>query len=256
MGRHGQSGSDENLTHFGFREVPVEEKAGLVARVFDSVASRYDLMNDAMSFGIHRLWKQFAVGQSGVHTGQHVLDVAGGTGDLAARFARRVGAGGSVVIADINASMLDIGRQRLADRGIAGNITFVQANAECLPFGDGEFDCVSIAFGLRNVTNKDAALASIYRVLKPGGRLLVLEFSHPVLPGLGSLYDLYSFTLLPLMGKYIANDEDSYRYLVESIRRHPDQETLKSMMETAGFERTHYFNLSGGIVALHRGYKF
>ncbi len=246
---------DENLTHFGFREVSARDKAGLVARVFDSVADRYDLMNDAMSFGIHRVWKQFAVSQSGVRRGQRVLDVAGGTGDLTAKFAGRVGPAGTVVIADINAAMLDVGRRRLADRGVAGNVEFVQADAERLPFEDDYFDCVSIAFGLRNVTRKEAALASMFRVLKPGGRLLVLEFSRPVLPGLGRLYDLYSFSLLPLMGRIIANDEDSYRYLVESIRKHPDQETLKSMMEAAGFERTHYFNLSGGIVALHRGYK-
>ncbi len=253
--QHPDPGSDDNLTHFGFREVPAEEKAGLVGRVFDSVAGKYDLMNDAMSFGVHRLWKRFAVGQSGVRTGQRVLDVAGGTGDLAAKFAGRVGPSGSVVIADINAAMLDVGRRRLADRGIAGNVEFVRADAERLPFPDDQFDCITIAFGLRNVTHKEAALASMFRVLKPGGRLLVLEFSHPVLPGLGTLYDVYSFSLLPLMGRFIANDEDSYRYLVESIRRHPDQETLKSMMEAAGFERAHYFNLSGGIVALHRGYK-
>ncbi|MHB8453776.1 MAG: bifunctional demethylmenaquinone methyltransferase/2-methoxy-6-polyprenyl-1,4-benzoquinol methylase UbiE [Acidiferrobacterales bacterium] len=249
------SGPDDDLTHFGFRDVPRAEKAGLVAQVFDSVAGKYDLMNDAMSFGVHRLWKRFTVGQSGVRAGNRVLDVAGGTGDLAVKFAGRVGAGGNVVIADINAAMLDVGRRRLADLGIAGNVEFVQADAERLPFPDDHFDCASIAFGLRNVTRKDDALASMFRVLKPGGRMLVLEFSQPVLPGLGTIYDAYSFSVLPLLGRLVAGDEDSYRYLVESIRKHPDQETLKSMMEAAGFERVHYFNLSGGIVALHKGYK-
>ncbi len=250
------SGGKDGLTHFGFRNVPEAEKAGLVAQVFDSVAGKYDIMNDAMSFGVHRLWKRFAIGQSAVRSGNRVLDVAGGTGDLAIKFAERVGARGSVVIADINAAMLDAGRRKLADHGIAGSVTYVQADAENLPFPDDYFDCISIAFGLRNVTHKEAALASMYRVLKPGGRLLVLEFSRPVFPGLAKVYDAYSFSVLPLMGKLIANDEDSYRYLVESIRKHPDQETLKSMMEQVGFGRVHYFNLSGGIVALHKGYKF
>lgn len=248
-------GTKDGVTHFGFRNVPEAEKAGLVAQVFDSVAGKYDLMNDAMSFGIHRLWKRFAIGQSGVRSGNRVLDVAGGTGDLAIKFAERVGSGGGVVIADINAAMLDAGRRKLADHGIAANVEFVQADAENLPFPDDHFDCVSIAFGLRNVTRKDAALAAMFRVLKPGGRLLVLEFSRPVFPGLSRVYDAYSFSVLPFMGRLIANDEDSYRYLVESIRKHPDQETLKGMMEAAGFERVHYFNLSGGIVALHKGYK-
>ena len=247
---------DDKTTHFGFREVPESAKAGLVGQVFSSVASRYDVMNDVMSFGIHRLWKRFTIGQAGVRTGQKVLDLAGGTGDLAAQFVTQVGAAGSVTVADINAAMLDVGRARFADRGLAGNVEFVQANAECLPFPDNHFDCITIAFGLRNVTHIDAALASMFRVLKPGGRLLVLEFSKPVLPGLNAVYDAYSFHLLPKLGKLIANDEDSYRYLVESIRKHPDQETLKAMMEKAGFERAHYFNLSGGIVALHKGYKF
>lgn len=247
---------DESTTHFGFREVPESAKAGLVGRVFDSVASRYDLMNDAMSFGIHRLWKRFAIDQAAVRTGQKVLDVAGGTGDLSAAFARQAGPTGLVTVADINASMLDVGRARLADRGIAGNVEFVQADAEDLPFPDNHFDCVTIAFGLRNVTRQDRALASMYRVLKPGGRLLVLEFSKPVLPGLNTVYDAYSFNILPKLGKLIANDEASYRYLVESIRKHPDQETLKGLMDAAGFERVHYFNLTGGIVALHKGYKF
>jgi demethylmenaquinone methyltransferase/2-methoxy-6-polyprenyl-1,4-benzoquinol methylase len=247
---------DDKTTHFGFREVPESAKAGLVGQVFSSVASRYDVMNDVMSFGIHRLWKRFTIQQAGVRAGQKVLDLAGGTGDLAAQFVTQVGPTGSVTVADINAAMLDVGRARFADRGLAGNVEFVQANAECLPFPDNHFDCITIAFGLRNVTHIDAALASMFRVLKPGGRLLVLEFSKPVLPGLNAVYDAYSFYLLPKFGKLIANDEDSYRYLVESIRKHPDQETLKGMMEKAGFERTHYFNLSGGIVALHKGYKF
>lgn len=245
----------DKTTHFGFREVPEAAKSGMVADVFHSVADKYDLMNDVMSFGIHRLWKRFAVEHSGVRRGSRVLDVAGGSGDLTAQFARLVGADGEVVIADINDSMLDVGRARLADRGVAGNVEFVQADAECLPFPDNYFDCVSIAFGLRNVTRQQAALDSMFRVLKPGGRLIILEFSKPTLPGLDKIYDAYSFKVLPLMGRVIANDEASYRYLAESIRKHPDQDTLKSMMERSGFERVHYFNLSGGIVALHRGYK-
>ncbi|MCO6412926.1 MAG: bifunctional demethylmenaquinone methyltransferase/2-methoxy-6-polyprenyl-1,4-benzoquinol methylase UbiE [Thiogranum sp.] len=247
---------DRNTTHFGFEQVAWHEKQRRVAGVFDSVASRYDLMNDAMSFGIHRLWKRFAIEQSGARPGQTILDLAGGTGDLAARLSRIVGHSGQVVVGDINASMLQVGRERLLDQGLAGNIRFVQANAECLPFPDGSFDCITIAFGLRNVTDKDKALKSMFRVLKPGGRLLVLEFSRPVAPGLRPLYDLYSFKLLPLMGRIIASDENSYRYLAESIRMHPDQETLKSMMEQAGFEDCDYFNLSGGIVALHRGFRY
>jgi demethylmenaquinone methyltransferase/2-methoxy-6-polyprenyl-1,4-benzoquinol methylase len=248
--------SNDRTTHFGYREVPEAEKPRLVGDVFHSVASKYDLMNDLMSFGVHRLWKQFAVAQSGVRRGQRVLDVAGGSGDLAARFARIVGSGGQVVLSDINDSMLEVGRARLADRGIAGNVEFVQADAENLPFPDNHFDCISIAFGLRNVTHIDRALASMYRVLKPAGRMLVLEFSRPVLPGLNRLYDAYSFNVLPRLGQLVANDAASYRYLAESIRKHPDQETLKQMMGTAGFERVHYFNLTGGIVALHKGYKF
>jgi demethylmenaquinone methyltransferase / 2-methoxy-6-polyprenyl-1,4-benzoquinol methylase len=244
-----------DTTDFGYQQVPREEKVQRVAQVFDSVADRYDLMNDLMSLGIHRLWKRFTIEMSGVRRGQRVLDLAGGTGDLTARFSRLVGPEGAVVLADINASMLGRGRERLADRGIIGNVGYVQANAERLPFPDDHFDCITIGFGLRNVTDKDAALRSMQRVLKPGGRLLVLEFSQPTVPGLRPAYDLYSFTLLPLMGKLVVGDADSYRYLAESIRMHPDQETLRQMMEAAGLERCEYFNLCGGIVALHRGYK-
>lgn len=246
---------DSGTTHFGYQKVAVEEKAGKVREVFSSVAAKYDVMNDLMSFGIHRLWKRYTIELSGVRRGQRVLDLAGGTGDLASRFARIVGDEGEVVLADINAAMLGQGRARLLDEGLAGNLRFAQVNAECLPFPDNYFDCITIAFGLRNVTHKDKALASMQRVLKPGGRLLVLEFSKPVTPGLKPLYDLYSFGLLPAMGKLIANDADSYRYLAESIRMHPDQQTLKQMMEEAGLERCDYHNLTGGIVALHRGFK-
>ena len=242
-------------THFGFQEVPYEEKVRKVAGVFHSVADKYDVMNDLMSMGIHRLWKRYTVEMSGVKAGDHVLDLAGGTGDLAARFARIVGPEGSVTLADINESMLRVGRERLADEGLVGNIRYVQANAERLPFPDNHFDAVTIAFGLRNVTDKDAALRSMYRVLKPGAPLLVLEFSKPVVKPLNPVYDLYSFKVLPLLGKLIANDAESYQYLAESIRKHPDQETLKHMMIEAGFDRVEYFNLTGGIVALHRGYK-
>ena len=243
-------------THFGFREVPADTKRGLVGEVFRSVAGRYDLMNDLMSLGIHRAWKQFALLQSGVRTGARVLDVAGGTGDMTARFAARVGPTGQVVLSDINDAMLAIGRERLVDRGIAGNVEFVRADGENLPFPDNHFDCVSIAFGLRNVTHIDRALASMYRVLKPGGKLLVLEFSRPTLAPLKPVYDAYSFNVLPWLGRVVAGDEASYRYLVESIRRHPDQEQLKALMQTAGYERVQYYNLSGGIVALHVGHKF
>ena len=246
--------TDPERTHFGFREVPADAKRGLVGEVFRSVAGRYDLMNDLMSLGIHRAWKQFALGQSGVRAGSRVLDVAGGTGDITARFAARVGATGQVVLSDINDAMLAIGRERLADRGIAGNVEFVRADAENLPFPEHHFDCVGIAFGLRNVTHIDRALASMYRVLKPGGRLLVLEFSHPV-AALKPVYDAYSFNVLPWLGRVVAGDEASYRYLVESIRRHPNQEQLKEMMHAAGYERVQYYNLTGGIVALHVGFK-
>ena len=254
MNDHHQEG--QQTTHFGFKQVPTEEKAGKVAEVFHSVAAKYDLMNDLMSLGIHRLWKRFTIEKSGVRRGWRVLDIAGGTGDLAAKFSEIVGPEGEVVLADINDSMLRVGRSRLTDRGIIGNIRYAQANAECLPFPDNHFDLITIAFGLRNVTDKGKALASMLRILKPGGRLLVLEFSKPESAGLSAVYDQYSFKLLPLMGKLVANDSESYKYLAESIRMHPDQETLKGMMAAAGFERCDYHNLTGGIVALHRGFKF
>ena len=246
----------DKTTHFGFEKVTWDDKQHRVGSVFDSVAGNYDLMNDVMSFGAHRLWKRFAVEQSGVHRGQKILDLAGGTGDLAERLSRMVGPDGEVVIGDINKSMLNVGRERLLDRGICGNVQYVQANAENLPFPDSSFDCITIAFGLRNVTDKPKALESMYRVLKPGGRLLVLEFSKPVVPALKQAYDLYSFRILPVMGRLIARDEASYRYLAESIRMHPGQDELKALMEQSGFEDCEYFNLSGGIVALHRGYRY
>lgn len=250
------SEKQQNTTHFGFQEVPLAEKAGKVREVFDSVADKYDVMNDVMSFGIHRLWKRFTLELTGLKPGQRALDLASGTGDLAAKLAEQVGSKGEVVSSDINGAMLRNGRDRLVDRGVVGNIRFVQADAQQLPFSDNYFDCVTMAFGLRNVTDKGQALRSIYRCLKPGGRLLVLEFSRPTAPGLKPIYDAYSFKLLPLMGKLIANDADSYRYLAESIRMHPGQEELKAMMAAAGFERCDFHNMSGGIVALHRGYKF
>lgn len=244
----------EHTTDFGFERVDVREKAQRVRAVFESVADRYDVMNDAMSFGIHRIWKRWAAGLAGVREGERVLDLAGGTGDLTARLARRVGAAGAVVLADINRPMLANGRRRLFDRGMAGNLFYAQTDAEHLPFAARSFDCVTIAFGLRNVTDKEAALREMRRVLRPGGRVLVLEFSRPTLPALRPLYDLYSFRVLPLMGRLIAGDSASYRYLAESIRMHPDQHALKAMMERAGLERCEYFNLSAGIVAVHRGY--
>ena len=240
-------------TDFGFEKIPEAEKAQRVAGVFGSVATRYDLMNDLMSAGLHRLWKRFTVEHSGLRPGQRVLDVAGGTADLALQFARRVGAGGEVVLTDINPAMLARGRDRMLDAGITAPA--VQCDAERLPFPDAHFDCVSVAFGLRNMTHKDQALAEMRRVLKPGGRLLVLEFSRVWQP-LQPLYDAYSLKVLPLLGKLVANDSDSYRYLAESIRVHPDQEQLKTLMEQAGLERVEYFNLSAGVVALHRGYRF
>lgn len=245
--------NDDN-THFGFQSVPRAEKAQRVRGVFDSVASRYDVMNDLMSAGLHRLWKRYTIDQAAVRRGQRVLDLAGGTGDLALAFARQVGASGQVVLADINASMLQEGRRRLVDAGVAGNLAIAQVDAEQLPFADGSFDCITIAFGLRNVTNKERALASMYRVLKPGGKLLVLEFSKPA-EALKPAYDVYSFKVLPLLGKLVANDDASYQYLAESIRMHPDQETLLGMLKDAGFERCSYRNLAGGIVALHSGFR-
>ena len=250
-----ESSSEKDTTHFGYKEVSKDAKAGLVADVFHSVASRYDLMNDLMSGGIHRIWKRFTIELSGVRKGNAVLDIAGGTGDLAARFADIVGPEGRVVLADINDSMLKVGRDKLLDNGRLGNLEFVQADAQYLPFPDDSFDCVTIAFGLRNVTDKDTALRSMLRVLKPGGRLLVLEFSKPKNELLGKAYDTYSFRMLPLMGRLVANDSESYQYLAESIRMHPDQETLKDMMEDAGFSRCEYHNMTGGVVALHKGVK-
>ena len=255
MNNSRKASAPEPTTHFGYQNVPESEKAGKVAEVFHSVAAKYDLMNDLMSAGIHRLWKRFTIELSGVRPGNRVLDIAGGTGDLTRQFSRLVGPAGEVVLADINASMLKVGRDRLLDLGAAGNIRFVQADAEKLPFPDNHFDVVTIAFGLRNVTHKEDALRSMLRVLKPGGRLLVLEFSKPSNGLLSKAYDTYSFSLLPMMGKLITNDADSYRYLAESIRMHPDQETLKGMMADAGFERVSYHNMTGGIVALHRGIK-
>jgi demethylmenaquinone methyltransferase/2-methoxy-6-polyprenyl-1,4-benzoquinol methylase len=247
--------SEKETTDFGYREVDKKDKAGLVADVFHSVASRYDLMNDLMSGGIHRIWKRFTIELSGARAGHAVLDIAGGTGDLAARFAQIVGKSGQVVLADINDSMLRVGRDKLLDRGLQGNLQFVQADAQYLPFPDNSFDCITIAFGLRNVTDKSLALRSMLRVLKPGGRLLVLEFSKPENELLSKAYDTYSFRVLPLMGRLVANDSDSYQYLAESIRMHPDQETLRDMMEDAGFVRCEYHNMTGGIVAVHRGVK-
>src|SRR3990167_8634770 len=242
-----------NSTHFGFKTVAEEEKAKKVGAVFHSVARRYDLMNDVRSAGLHRLWKRFAVETSGVRPGNRVLDVAGGSGDLSRLFVKKVGAGGQVILTDINASMLAVGRDRLLDDGV--NVPVLQCDAEKLPFPDDYFDCVSVAFGLRNMTHKDLALGEMRRVLKPGGRLLVLEFSHIWKP-LAAAYDAYSFKLLPLMGRLLADDEASYRYLAESIRMHPGQEELKQMMLDAGFGQVDYNNLSAGVVALHKGYKF
>jgi demethylmenaquinone methyltransferase/2-methoxy-6-polyprenyl-1,4-benzoquinol methylase len=245
--------SKEN-THFGYQTVPVQEKARHVRDVFDSVASKYDIMNDLMSVGLHRLWKRYTIDQAAVRPGQTVLDLAGGTGDLARKFAPIVGSTGRVVLADINLSMLLQGRKRLIDAGVAGNLDIAQVDAEQLPFAASSFDCITIAFGLRNVTDKQAALESMYRVLRPGGKALILEFSKPA-DALRPAYDLYSFRILPAIGKLVANDEDSYQYLAESIRMHPDQETLLGMMQEAGFERCRYHNLAGGIVALHVGYR-
>ncbi len=247
--------STHKTTHFGYETVDVDEKAERVRGVFDSVASRYDIMNDLMSFGVHRLWKHIAIDLANVRSGQQVLDLASGTGDLAARYAALVGPQGRVVMSDINAAMLEEGRKRMIDSGHVGNVEYLQIDAEKIPFDDNSFHCVSIAFGLRNVTDKGQALREMLRVLKPGGRALVLEFSHPGSKPLGKLYDLFSFKALPLIGKLVTNDADSYRYLAESIRMHPDQESLMQMMQDAGFERCDYHNLTGGIVAIHRGFK-
>ena len=244
----------DNTTHFGYQTVAADDKAGLVRDVFDSVASRYDIMNDLMSAGLHRLWKRYTVAQAAARPGNVILDLAGGTGDLARAFSKKVGPDGHVVLADINAAMLRQGRTRLVDAGVAGNVTLAQVDAQHLPFSDGTFDCITMAFGLRNVTDKDAALRSMYGTLKPGGKAMILEFSEPS-KAIKPAYDLYSFKVLPTLGKLIARDADSYQYLAESIRVHPDQETLKSMMEDAGFERCRYHNLCAGIVALHIGYR-
>jgi demethylmenaquinone methyltransferase/2-methoxy-6-polyprenyl-1,4-benzoquinol methylase len=255
MGTNEPDGATAPMADFGYEQVPWGEKKARVRGVFDSVASRYDLMNDVMSGGLHRLWKRFTIAKTGLRPGQHALDVAAGSGDLAVGLAKRVGKTGRVVVTDINAAMLEEGRNRLLNSGLAGNVDYVLADAEALPFADSSFHCVTIGFGLRNVTDKDAALASLYRVIKPGGRLLVLEFSQANLGWLAPLYEIYSFQLLPRFGEWLAGDSASYRYLAESIRRHPNQETLKAMMERAGFERCEYFNLAAGIVALHVGYK-
>ncbi|HUQ12334.1 MAG TPA: bifunctional demethylmenaquinone methyltransferase/2-methoxy-6-polyprenyl-1,4-benzoquinol methylase UbiE [Steroidobacteraceae bacterium] len=250
------SAKDRQDTDFGYERVPWGEKQRRVRGVFDSVAGSYDLMNDLMSGGAHRLWKEFTLSLTNLHAGQRALDVAGGTGDLTTGMAKQVGKAGMVILSDINAAMLGEGRDRLLDDGVVGNVQAVLANAEKLPFADSSFDCVTIGFGLRNVTDKAAALKDMHRVLKPGGQLLVLEFSHPVVPLLKPLYDLYSFRVLPLLGKFVAKDEASYRYLAESIRMFPDQETLLGMLRDAGLEDCRYHNLSGGIVAVHRGYRY
>ena len=248
--------SDEGSSDFGFERVPRAEKARRVRGVFDSVADSYDLMNDLMSAGAHRLWKRFTLSLANLRPGARALDVAGGSGDLAVGLARQVGERGLVVLADINAAMLRRGRDRLIDAGLVGNVEYLQADVERLPFADGIFDCITIGFGLRNVTDKRAALGSMRRALKPGGQLLVLEFSHPSVPGLKRLYDAYSFRILPLLGRWVAGDEASYRYLAESIRMHPGQAELKAMLEAAGFAEVEIFNLAAGVVAVHRGIRF
>ncbi|MBB6092795.1 demethylmenaquinone methyltransferase/2-methoxy-6-polyprenyl-1,4-benzoquinol methylase [Povalibacter uvarum] len=255
MNTNGDNRNPADTTDFGYQEVPKTEKAARVRAVFESVAGNYDLMNDLMSGGAHRVWKRFTLSQTGLRPGQRALDVAGGTGDIAAGMAQQVGSTGLVLLTDINAAMLAEGRDALTNRGVVGNVRYSLANAERLPFPDSSFDCVTIGFGLRNVTDKAAALRSMARVLKPGGQLLILEFSHPVAPGLKPIYDAYSFSVLPWLGKVVAKDEASYRYLAESIRRFPEQEALVAMMQEAGLDNCRYHNLSGGIVALHRGYR-
>ena len=247
--------TSEKSTDFGYRQVNWEEKQGMVNQVFDTVARKYDMMNDAMSLGLHRLWKQIAINHSGVRPGDAVLDVASGTGDLARQFARIVGTNGQVVLTDINGNMLHEGRRALDDRGVVGNVRYAVANAEQLSFPDNTFHCITIAFGLRNVRDKEAALREFYRVLKPGGRLLVLEFSQVKNKGLRALYDAYSMHVIPRLGQLIAQDRDSYQYLVESIRKHPDQASLAAMLEAAGFSGVKYTNLTGGVVAIHQGEK-
>jgi len=251
----GNNVNEEDLTDFGFEKVSPQEKTRRVYNVFESVAKNYDLMNDLMSFGVHRLWKRFAVHLAMLKPGARVLDMAGGTGDLARLYYPRLDDNGSIVICDINREMLATGRDRLIDRGYFDKIAYVQGNGEALPFSDQSFDLVSIAFGLRNITDKQRSLVSMYDKLKFGGQVIILEFSKVATPLLQKIYDRYSHDCIPLLGKYIARDEDSYRYLVESIRMHPDQETLKGMLEAAGFARVEYHNLSGGIVAIHKGYK-
>ncbi len=250
-----QNQDRENYTDFGYQRVDPSEKSELVREVFDSVASRYDLMNDLMSLGVHRLWKRFTIELSAARPGQTILDLAGGTGDLASKFSRLVGDNGQVILADINSEMLSTGRNKLIDKGITKNLHFLQTNAEALPIKTNSVDCITIAFGLRNVTDKQKALTSMLHVLKPGGRLLVLEFSKPTSELIGQLYDLYSFRMLPLLGKFIAQDGDSYRYLAESIRRHPDQEALLHLMNSVGFIDCSYHNMTAGIVAVHKGIK-
>jgi demethylmenaquinone methyltransferase/2-methoxy-6-polyprenyl-1,4-benzoquinol methylase len=255
----GMAGADDKLekgdtTHFGYQDVAIGDKTRLVHDVFESVAGKYDLMNDLMSLGVHRLWKRHFIAISGIQPGQRVLDLAGGTGDIAALMSEQVGPHGSVVLSDINDAMLSVGRQRMEDRGLVGNIEYSLANAEQLPFADAEFDTVTIAFGLRNVTDQAAALKEMLRILKPGGRAMILEFSSVEFEALKKLYDTYSFSILPRLGKVISDDEDSYRYLAESIRKHPDQDTLAGMLEDAGFINVTYRNMTGGVVAIHSGY--
>jgi ubiquinone/menaquinone biosynthesis methyltransferases len=250
-----ESPYQRGTTHFGYREVPAREKQKLVGQVFTSVARNYDLMNDLMSLGIHRAWKRYFVATAQVRPGDRVLDLAGGTGDIAALLHDRVGPEGEIVLGDINAGMLSVGRDRLTNRGLVAGLEYVQCNAEALPFPDASFDLVTIAFGLRNVTDKDAALREMHRVLRVGGQARVLEFSEVKLEWFKPIYDFHSFQVLPRLGKLFAHDADSYQYLAESIRKHPPQEELKAMMAAAGFERCHYTNLSAGIVAIHSGYK-